>query len=89
MKSRITITGRLGSVNDIKKAFGRGNDTSRDESSSGNYVILRYNSMKDAREALRYAWEELEEYANENHDYCTRDFLSYGAASAAVDRDIK
>lgn len=87
MKSRITITGQLGSIQRIKNALLRGNDTSREEGPFMRYVIYHYNSMKDAREALRYAWEELEEYANENHDYCTRDFLSYDAASAEIDLD--
>ena len=42
--------------------------------------------MRDARQALRYAWEELKEYVGDNN-YLTRDSLSYDAGRAAISRN--
>lgn len=86
MKAVITITGHLSSVQEISKALWRGNETGRTENSFGNLITIRYNSMRDARQALRYAWEELKEYVGDN-DYITRDSLSYDVGRAAISRN--
>lgn len=85
MKAVITITGHVSSVYEISKALWSGNETGRTENSFGNLITISYNSMRDARQALRYAWEELKEYAGAN-DYLIHDILSYDAGRAEISR---